>query len=280
MKDLIDREDLLERFVAYCRLDTQACEESTTRPSSDGQIVLIEKLAEELAGLGLEKPFVDPRGYVYASIPETLPTGHVRKGKAPPVGFIAHVDTAPGVPGQGVSPVVHRGYKGGDIVLPGDPTQVVTTKDNPELEACVDHDLVTTDGKTLLGADDKAGVAEIMALTRVLVKHPEILHGPIRIAFTTDEEIGKGAEHFDLRRFAFPPMPCLQRRPRGARATCIPTRCRWPRRRLPPSMSSCATSARTGFARRSSSSRSGLARPRARCRASRSRSTSSNPTAT
>jgi tripeptide aminopeptidase len=190
-------EVLLERFLRYVRLDTQSDPRSTSYPSTAKQLVLLRLLAAELRQLGAADVQLDTHGYVTATIPSTLPPG----ASAPVIGFLAHVDTSPDLSGAGVTPLVWHGYAGGEITLPGDPSQVVSPAETPELLACVGHDLVTSDGRTLLGADDKAGVAEIMTAAAYLLDHPEIPHGPIRLAFTPDEEIGRGTDYFDVAAF-------------------------------------------------------------------------------
>jgi tripeptide aminopeptidase len=186
----------LERFLRYVTIDTRADESSKSCPSTPGQRVLMEILADELRALGPSDVVVDEYGYLMASVPSTLP-----EGSAPTIGFIAHVDTSPEVSGAGVRPIVHRGYDGRDIVLPDDATAVLRVQEDAALAARIGDDIVTASGTTLLGADDKAGVAEIMAAVEYLVQHPEIEHGTVRIAFTPDEEIGRGADHFDVQRF-------------------------------------------------------------------------------
>ena len=153
-------------------------------------------LADELQALGASDAAVDDHGYVMATIPAT--PGHEQ---APVIGFVAHVDTSPEMPGADVRPIVHASYDGGDIVLPDDPTAVLRAADEPALGAAIGHDIVTASGTTLLGADDKAGVAEIMAAAEYLFANPQVPHGAIRIAFTPDEEIGRGADHFDVAQF-------------------------------------------------------------------------------
>jgi tripeptide aminopeptidase len=186
--------DALERFLRYVRIDTQADPHSTTYPSTAKQLDLSRLLLEELHALGLEAE-LDEHGYVMATVPATV------SGDVPAVGFIAHVDVSPAAPAAGVKPQVVR-YEGEPLALPGDPSVVIDEAVEPELAEHLGHDLVTSDGTTLLGADDKGGVAEIMAAAAHLARHPEIAHGPVRIAFTPDEEIGAGTEHFDLERFA------------------------------------------------------------------------------
>ncbi len=186
----------LERFLQYVTIDTRADEQSETTPSSPGQLVLLRRLADELRALGLRDVSMDDFGYVMATIPSTTPRTDV-----PTIGFIAHVDTSPEMRGDAVRPIVHARYDGRDLVLPDDPAMVLRTADNPALLAQIGHDIVTASGLTLLGADDKAGVAEIVAAAEYLMAHPEIPHGEVRIAFTPDEEIGRGADHFDVARF-------------------------------------------------------------------------------
>src|SRR2546422_4614176 len=187
---------VLDRFLRYVACDTQSYEASTTYPSTDKQLVLLRALAGELRDLGLPDADVDAFGYVMATIPATT-----TKSGVPTIGFIAHVDTSPEMPGSGVRPIVHRQYDGRDLVLPDDPAVVLHLADTPALAEHIGHDIVTASGTTLLGADDKAGVAEIVTAAAYLVAHPEIPHGPVRIAFTPDEEVGRGTAHFDVARF-------------------------------------------------------------------------------
>jgi len=188
--------DVLERFLRYVQFDTQSDERSTTYPSTEKQLVLLRALAGELRDAGLADAAVDRYGYVTATIPGTS-----LKIDVPTIGFIAHVDTSPEMSGAGVKPIVHPRYDGGDIVLPDDPDAVLRVKDIPELGEQVGNDIVTASGTTLLGADDKAGVAEIVTAAAYLVRHPDIPHGRVRIAFTPDEEIGRGTQHFDVASF-------------------------------------------------------------------------------
>ena len=185
--------DVLERLLRYVKLDTQAAHRVAERPSTEKQLDLSRLLVEELREIGLEDAELNEGFSVFASLPGT--------DDAPVVGLIAHVDTSPDVTGADVSPVVHESWGGGPIVLPGDPRQVLDPAALPALAARVGHDIVTTDGTTLLGADDKAGIAEIMAAVSYLVRHPERLRPSIRVAFTVDEEVGRGAEDFDLAAF-------------------------------------------------------------------------------
>ena len=184
-------DDVLERFLRYVRIDTQSDDDSQTYPSTAKQRDLGELLARELLELGLEDAAIDEYGYVFATLPGA---------RGPTVGLIAHVDTSPDESGTNVQPqVVH--YEGGDIQLPGDPRQVISPSESLLLAEKIGHEIVTTDGTTLLGADDKAGVAEIMAAVAYLARRPEIEHAPIRVGFTVDEEVGRGVDHFDIEQF-------------------------------------------------------------------------------
>jgi len=187
---------VLARFLRYVQYDTQSNEQSTTYPSTDSQLVLLRDLVSELRQLGLDDAAMDDHGYVTATIPATTARAGV-----PTIGFIAHVDTSPEMPGAGVRPIVHRTYDGRDLVLPDDPSAVLRLADIPALADQIGHDIVTASGTTLLGADNKAGVAEIVTAAEYLVAHPEIQHGRIRLAFTPDEEIGRGTLHFDVPAF-------------------------------------------------------------------------------
>ena len=190
---------VLDRFLRYVRYDTQSDEQSSTYPSTEKQLVLLRDLATELRELGLSDAAIDEFGYVTATIPPTTS----KKGVTT-IGFIAHVDTSPEMPGAEVAPIVHRQFDGRDLVLPevsdGAPA-VLRVADIPALADQIGHDIVTASGTTLLGADNKAGVAEIVTAAAYLVAHPEIAHGRIRLAFTPDEEIGRGTKHFDVARF-------------------------------------------------------------------------------
>jgi len=186
-------EDVLARFLRYVVIDTQSDPTSTTYPSTEKQLDLSRLLLEELRALGLEDAELTEHGYVFATVPGTV-------AGAPTVGLIAHVDTAPGVSGTGVRPLVHRGWDGAPLRLPGDPGQVLDPDDMPGLAERVGHDLVTSDGTTLLGADDKAGVAIIVTAAECLLKD-DAPRATLRIAFTVDEEVGRGTDHFDLGAF-------------------------------------------------------------------------------
>jgi tripeptide aminopeptidase len=185
---------LLDRFCRYVRIDTTAVENAGTYPSSPGQLELGRMLADELRAMGVRDAIQDEHGIVLATVPATV------RHAAPTIAWIAHVDTSPETTGRNVKPIVHENYKGDDIVLPGDPSKVIRVRDNPELINLKGKTLVTTDGTTLLGADDKAGVAVIMEAAALLMSRPELPHGPIRICFTCDEEIGRGVDRVDLKK--------------------------------------------------------------------------------
>ena len=190
----------LERFVRYARIDTQSAEDSATYPSTAKQLDLLKLLAAELKELGLPDATMDEHGYVMATLASNLPAGHPGKGAVPVVGFIAHVDTSPSASGKDVKPLVVE-YKGGDICLPGDPEVIIRAAENPELLRNVGGRIVTSDGTTLLGADDKAGIAIIMTAIQTLAADPLLLHGDIRVCFTPDEEVGAGTKYFDIQKF-------------------------------------------------------------------------------
>ncbi|QVL32210.1 peptidase T [Telmatocola sphagniphila] len=189
---IIDSNQLLERFLRYVRIDTEACEGSGTYPSSPGQLVLGKMLCEELKALGLGDAKQSSHGIVTATIPSNL------KQATPTIAFLAHMDTSPETSGKNVQPIVHHNYPGGDIILPGDSTKVLSGED-PELKALVGKTIITTDGTTLLGSDNKSGVAVIMQMASTIVHNPQVPHGPIKICFTCDEEIGHGTDHIDLK---------------------------------------------------------------------------------
>ncbi len=187
---------VLERFLRYVRYDTQSDESSATYPSTPTQLVLLEALCRELEALGAAEVRMDAYGYVTATVPATS-----KKPGVPTIGFIAHVDTSPEMSGSDVTPLVHPAYDGRDIVLPDDPGVVLRCAENPALGERLGDDIVTASGSTLLGADNKAGVAEIVTAVEYLLAHPEIPHGVIRVAFTPDEEVGRGTKHFDVAAF-------------------------------------------------------------------------------
>jgi tripeptide aminopeptidase len=191
------KETALDRFLRYAKIDTQSAEDQPTTPSTRKQLNLANLLAKELKEIGAENVRVSEFGIVYASLPGNLPDN----SKVPVVGFIAHMDTSPAVSGENVNVIIHRNYQGGDIVLPKDPTQVITTAKNPELKELIGDDILTADGTTLLGSDDKSGIAEIMTMIDTLIQNPQLKHGAIAIAFTPDEEVGTGVEKFDVKAF-------------------------------------------------------------------------------
>ena len=186
--------NILDRFLKYVSIDTQSNEDSSSQPSTAKQLNLLKLLRDELEALGVEAT-LDEYGYVMASIPSNL------DHEVPSVGFIAHVDTAPDAPGDGIKPQIIRNYDGGEIPLKGVPGLSLRPSEFPEMLHYKGQTLITTDGTTLLGADDKAGVAEIMDAVQYIVAHPEFKHGPIKIGFTPDEEIGRGVVKFDVKRF-------------------------------------------------------------------------------
>jgi tripeptide aminopeptidase len=185
---------LLDRFCRYVRIDTTAVENAGTYPSSPGQLELGRILAEELRAFGAHDVVQDEHGIVQATIPATVAQD------VPAIAWIAHLDTSPETTGRNVQPIIHENYDGRDIVLPGDPSKIIRIGDNPELLHLKGKTLVTSDGTTLLGADDKAGVAVIMEAAGQLLARPELPHGPVRICFTCDEEIGHGVDHLDLQK--------------------------------------------------------------------------------
>jgi tripeptide aminopeptidase len=193
-------EKALDKFLRYVVIDTQSRESSDTTPSTAKQFNLANLLVKELYQLGLSYVSIDEHCYVMATLPSNLPENHPAKDKVPTIGFIAHVDTSPDTTGENVKPQVIT-YNGGDIVLPGDTSVIIRESENPKLKQCIGHTLVTTDGTTLLGADNKSGITSIMTSIQTLINHPEILHGEIKIAFTPDEEIGQGTKFFDMEKF-------------------------------------------------------------------------------
>ena len=182
-----------ERFLEYVKIDTKSDTTTGTTPSTKGQLVLADILAKELKEMGLNDVTISEYGYVYATLEKNC------NKNIPTIGFIAHMDTAPDYSGKDVNPQIVKNYDGGDIKLNED--TVLSPKFSPELKNYIGKTLITTDGTTLLGADDKAGIAEIMTAVEYLINHPEIEHGDIKIGFTPDEEIGEGADHFDVKYF-------------------------------------------------------------------------------
>ncbi|ADB38445.1 peptidase T [Spirosoma linguale] len=184
---------VVERFLRYVQIDTQSDPQSTRNPSTEKQKDLSRVLVQELLDLGVSDAEMDEWGYVYATIP-----ANSDKPNVPTICFCSHVDTSPDVTGAGVKPIIHRQWNGDDIILPDDPTQLIRVADHPDLTSQVGNDIITASGTTLLGADNKAGLAEIMAATEYLVAHPDIKHGRIRLLFTPDEEVGRGTEKVDI----------------------------------------------------------------------------------
>ena len=187
--------NITERFLKYVKIDTESDENTGLTPSTAGQWVLLKELEKELHELGLEEISLDENGYLMATLPANT------NKNVPVIGFIAHVDTSPDLTGKNVNPRIVEKYDGRDIVLDKESSVVLSSTDFPEILSHLDKDLIVTDGKTLLGTDDKAGIAEIITAIEYLKNHPEIKHGKIRIGFTPDEEIGQGADHFDVKKF-------------------------------------------------------------------------------
>src|SRR3954447_3157470 len=183
-----------ERFLRYVKIDTQSSHTSTTYPSTEKQKDLGRLLVQELREIGIADAHLDKFGYVYATLPANT------ENRVPIICFCAHMDTSPDVTGKDVKPQIVRNYQGGDITLPGDPRRIIRVADNPALLDQIGHDIITTDGTTLLGADNKAGVAEIMDVVNILLNNPEIRHGTLKILFTPDEEVGHGVDHVDLKK--------------------------------------------------------------------------------
>ncbi|WP_139902068.1 peptidase T [Clostridium thermarum] len=187
---------VVERFLKYVKMDTKSDEESTTVPSTAKQLELAKVLVKEMEEMGLVNVSLDENGYIIGELPSNIDK------EVPVIGFIAHMDTSPDMSGENVNPQIVKNYDGGDIVLNKEQNVVLSPMEFPDLREYVGQDLITTDGTTLLGADDKAGIAEILTAVEYLIKHPEIKHGTIKIGFTPDEEIGKGADHFNVQAFA------------------------------------------------------------------------------
>lgn len=183
-----------ERFMRYVQIDTQSDPNASCFPSTEKQKDLLQLLASELKAMGLSDAHCDEHGYVYATIPATTTK------QVPVLCFCSHADTAPDCSGKDVKPIVHLDYQGQDIILPDDPSQILKLSEHPYLQELIGNDLITASGKTLLGADDKAGVAIIMEFANYLIQHPEIEHGKIRILFTPDEEVGRGVEKVDIQK--------------------------------------------------------------------------------
>jgi tripeptide aminopeptidase len=196
------RSDVVERFLRYVKVDTQSKEGVEDRyPSTEKQLDLARMLVEELKTVGAEEVQIDENGYVTAKLPQNIPSGVTAAAKIPTVGLLAHLDTYPEVSGKDVNPVIVKNYPGGEIKLAKYPEKPILPEDNPELENYKGDDIITSDGSTLLGADDKAGVAEIMTLLSLLKSDPSLPHPEIRVGFTPDEEVGNGTKFFDVKAF-------------------------------------------------------------------------------
>ncbi len=187
------KNELIERFTSYVKVDTQSNESNENCPSTPGQITLANMLVEELKSIGMQEVTIDENGYVMATLPSNTDK------QVPTIGFLAHVDTATDFTGTNVNPQIVENYDGNDITL--NPNVIMSTKDFPALPSYKGHTIITTDGTTLLGADNKAGIAEIMTAMAYLIQHPEVKHGKVRVAFTPDEEIGRGPHKFDVKAF-------------------------------------------------------------------------------
>src|SRR5690349_3112847 len=184
------------RFLKYVQVDTQSDPDSQTQPSTAKQLDLSRILVDELKEMGIADAHLDEYGYVYATVPSNT------SKKVPVICFCSHVDTSPDSSGANVKPMLHRAYDGNDIVLPDDPSQVISSNEHPYLKEKIGDDIITASGTTLLGADDKAGVAVIMDLVHFLVSHPDVKHGEIKVLFTPDEEIGRGVNKVDINKLA------------------------------------------------------------------------------
>jgi tripeptide aminopeptidase len=191
------KETAMDRFMRYVKIDTQSAEDQDTVPSTKKQFNLANLLVKELQEIGAQNVRVSEFGIVYATVPGNL----ADNSKVPVIGFISHMDTSPAVSGENVNVVIHKNYQGGDIVLPKDPTQVISVAKSPVLKELIGDDIITADGTTLLGSDDKSGIAEIMTMVDTLMQNPQLKHGTLAIAFTPDEEVGTGVEKFDVKGF-------------------------------------------------------------------------------
>jgi tripeptide aminopeptidase len=198
MKNILEnyQHSVSERFIRYAQIDTQSDPESPTCPSTMKQKDLGRLLVKELLEMGIQDAEMDENGYVYGTIPSNT------NKQVPVVCFCSHMDTSPDCSGKNVKPIIHKNYNGQDIVLPADPTQVIKFLEHPALKDQLGNDIITADGTTLLGADNKAGIAEIMDAARFLMSHPEVKHGTVKILFTPDEEIGRGVDKADLKKLA------------------------------------------------------------------------------
>src|SRR5215813_4911170 len=187
-------ESAMDRFLRYVKIDTQSAEDQNTVPSTKKQFDLARLLEKELNALGVQNVRVSEFGIVYGMVPGNLPDN----AKVPTIGLIAHMDTSPAVSGANVNPIIHKNYQGGDIVLPNDKTQIIKVAQNPDLKNLIGDDIITADGTTLLGSDDKSGCAEIMTMIDTFKQNPQIKHGNIAVAFTPDEEVGGGIDKFEI----------------------------------------------------------------------------------
>lgn len=194
-------ESALDKFLRYAKFDTQSNENSETTPSTQKQFVLGNLLVEELNALGLKDVSIDEHCYIMATIPSNIPANHPAFGKTPVVGFLAHLDTSPDSSGENVKPNIIDNYQGGDIVLPGNPEIIIRESESKNLKKCIGHTIVTSDGTTLLGADDKAGIAAIMVAAEKMMNDNTIIHGDVKIGFNPDEEIGQGTKYFNYKKF-------------------------------------------------------------------------------
>ena len=188
-------ESAMDRVLRYVKIDTQSAEDQPAPPSTKKQLDLARSLEKELNALGVQDVRLSEWGIVYGMVPGSL----ADNSKVPTIGFIAHMDTSPAVSGANVNTIIHKNYQGGDIVLPGDKAQVITVAQNPDLKYLIGDDIITADGTTLLGSDDKSGIAELMTMIDILKQNPQIKHGNIAIAFTPDEEVGGGIDKFDIK---------------------------------------------------------------------------------
>ncbi|MBF8294476.1 MAG: peptidase [Bacteroidetes bacterium] len=195
------KETVLDRLLRYVKIDTQSQDDTEAYPSTAKQFDLLNLLVRELQDLGLKDVAIDNYGYVMATLPGNVPQTNPAYGRVPAFGLIAHVDTSPSTSGANVKPQIIKNYQGGDIVLSGDPSIVIREAENPELKKEIGRTVITSDGTTLLGADDKAGIAIIMTAMQHLIGNPELLHGDIKIGFTPDEEVGNGTKYFDIKKF-------------------------------------------------------------------------------
>lgn len=191
------KETALDRFLRYAKIDTQSAEDQSTIPSTKKQFNLANLLVKELKEIGAQNVRLSEFGIVYATVPGNL----ADNSKVPVIGFISHMDTSPAVSGENVNVIIHKKYQGGDIVLPKDPTQVITVAGSPVLKELIGDDIITADGTTLLGSDDKSGIAEIMTMVDTFMQNPQLKHGTIAVAFTPDEEVGGGIDKFDVAGF-------------------------------------------------------------------------------